>query len=311
MSCKGLLIAILCWLITFGITNDGSYALSSTLFFVVFCISKRSIHKSLNRNRYNDESFKEERLNNIETLMKTPKNIEMTDYEERIRRNLLLTSFVALIFTLLGLQIDPTSRFLGGLTFSNIKPEMIHAILLCIVCYEFVHYVWNIRNTLMHWRIRLTGINHIEVRGDSGGSMGMENEQQDYLGKDEDSNLYTWMFETRRERIAVFNLIKDNSEKLKDAIEGVNFDVASAAVNKLNEIDQKLNSLNQSVDRITNSIENVRVDASLLRFDQWFKLLISSQNRKWLIMDLILPILLGSLAITTLVNSLCNNPLTF
>jgi hypothetical protein len=71
-----------------------------------------------------------------------------------------------------------------------------------------------------------------------------------------------------------------------------------------------MNTLNQAksaVDKLKNQIETTekvltahRIPCSLGRFDGWFKLFLKSQNIRWLLIDILLPIAIGTTAILLL-----------
>lgn len=236
--------------------------------------------------------------------MREPKGIEITDYEERIRRNLLFSSLLALAFTWLDLSINKDSTFFGGLQFDNITPKAIYWILLSIISYEFIHYFWVQFNNFSHWRIRLTGMTIPEVRGDGGpGRMGGMNAPEDYSGKDENSNFYNWMFENRRDRAtAMTGLLKSSSEfqELVDSLKQAHSGDSNLS-KMLSELDNKSKTIEQSTSNLTKAVESIRVDGSMLRFDQWYKILIRSQNARWIILDMLLPVALSLTAIISLI----------
>lgn len=305
MSVNSAFATVILWLITFGFTNNGLHTNFFTIIVVSIYFTGRRINKSIRRKRYKTSDFEKERLESIETLMKEPKGVEITDYEERIRRNLLFTSFLALIFTWFNLQVSGDSKFFGGISFTNLKPEMIYFLLLLLVSYEFIHYFWHIHNNLMHWRVRLTGTSHPEIRGDGGsGVMGMGNSPHDHLGKDENSNFYTWMFENKRDRTDAMTNMIETSESLKKVIDNFGNNQTSSHKQNINQLATQANELIRVTVELTKAVECIRVDSSLLRFDQYFRLLVSSQNRRWLILDVTLPFLLGVSAFCSLIASL-------
>ena len=164
MSTNAQFFTILTWLVVFGFTNNGAAATTVSI-LILFTFRLKT---GLQRKRYKNRDFDEQQLKDIEKVMREPKNIEISPYEERIRRNLLVVSFFALALICLDLQINSDSNFLGGMTFSNLTPNKVYILLLLITGYEFVHYVWNLKTGFMYWRVRLTGITVTETRGSRG-----------------------------------------------------------------------------------------------------------------------------------------------
>jgi len=290
LSNEKILWVILIWLVIFGVTDNGLVTNACILLVMLAFF----IWKSVNRKRY-EKGCDAEKLKRIEKIMKEPKGIESSGYEERVRRNLLFISCLALTFTTFDIQINPESRFFGGLQFINLTSEVVYSILLVIVLYEFLNYAFNVKIQFLHWRVRLTGISHDEVRGNEGGMFGSDEALYDHSGKDENSNLYLWMFETKKRRDSIINNIESTSEALKKHI-----DLSGDNAN-LNALTQAINTYEKSVTDFSNHLHHIRTDASILRFDQWFKLLIVSQNLRWLFFDLIVPFALSAYAIWSLI----------
>lgn len=142
------------------------------------------------------------RKEQVEQLMQEPMPIAVTDYEERIRRNLLIASAISVCFTYFKLIPAKDSTLLGGFKFENLTPDTIYFLLLLFVLYEFVHYLWLVANKLMYWRIRLTGTNPGEVRDNQGAMSDSHNDPYDYKGKQENSNFYIWLIENKPQLLA-------------------------------------------------------------------------------------------------------------
>ncbi|QUX97471.1 hypothetical protein C0J08_19630 [Marinomonas sp. CT5] len=303
MSTNAWFAAIIIWLFAFGFTNNGFIAVLLSL----LTIGVPLIRGSIKRTRYKTEDFDDERLKVIEKNMKEPKGIAITDYEERIRRNLLVTAFFTLAFVCLDLQIsqgDSGSFF--GIKISNLTTDKIYILLIFIISYEFLHYLWNLKVSFIHWRIRLTGITHSERRGGSGATFGtIKSSPLDYSGKDENSSLYVWMFENLQTSQDLGTSLKATAETLEKTLEEIeNSDKITSNNTHLQQLKDNTQTLSSDTAKLIELVENVRIDGSLLRFDQWFRLLIVSQNIRWLFLDVILPISVGLLAITSLIVAL-------
>lgn len=298
MSTNFWFTAILAWLFTFGFTSNGTYAAIISVVILVAPILKNTVQ----RKRYNDNNFDEQRLKDIEKNMGEPKGIEISAYEERIRRNLLIVSFLALAFICLDLQINSDSKFLGGMTFSNLTPNKVYILLLTIIGYEFIHYLWNLKTSYMHWRIRLTGITVTETRGGSKGGPMYDDPQKDYTGKEQNSNLYVWMFEQALPLSQGINSsLQTLSSKLQDAIKSSEQTPNNPPPSiTLKQLEKEAQKLSEKIEELTEFSTSIRIDGSLLRFDQWFRLLVNSQNIRWFFLDVILPLLLALAAISLL-----------
>ncbi|OCH31081.1 hypothetical protein A6E13_18440 [Aliivibrio fischeri] len=228
------------------------------------------------------------RIDEIEKLMGEPAPLEVSDYEEKIRRNLLFASMIVFALTFLELIPNSESKFFG-LSFDNLTPESIYIVLLIIVSYELVHYIWLVANKISYWRVRLTGTNPGVSRGSSGMTFGNEFDSYDHIGEQKHSNFYVWMLEYKK---TINPIIENYDEKWKN-LENIVFESDSINDSHSKDLLNKLNEIYSLQERLEKHLTNIRIDASMCRFDSWYSLMIRSQSLRWLVLDLILPILSG------------------
>ncbi|XNT04642.1 hypothetical protein AB6D20_025985 [Vibrio splendidus] len=228
--------------------------------------------------------------------MKEPLGIESSDYEEKIRRNLLLASAISFCFTYLKLTPAKDTLFMG-LKFENLTSETIYLLLLVFVGYELVQYTWLVMNKFLYWRVRLTGTSTQVLRGNRGGSFATENDPSDYTGKPENSNFYTWVLENKRDTDHRSKAIEDAWVKVESYV----FQSEALAPKDRNELLSKLNEIYSHTNLLNTSINNIRVSASMSRFDNWFNMLVRSQSIRWVLLDFLLPIVFGLIAIIFLI----------
>ncbi|AEF56344.1 hypothetical protein [Marinomonas posidonica] len=303
-------LAILTWLFSFGFSNNGAIATATSVTLVILLLAYFSLKMKIQRKRYSKSDFNDQYLKEIKEVMKEPKGIELSAYEERVRRNLLVVSFFALAFISLDLQINSESKLLGGITFSNLTPNKVYILLILIIGYELVHYVWNLITSFMHWRVRLTGVSTIELRGNVDAAFSSSNiTPLDHTGKDENSNLYVWMFEQALQpKDDVNTSLQATHSTLEKVTEELQKNEQNSNTTHLETILKTLNgnvqSLNINVIKLIELAEHKRIDGSLLYFDQWFKLLKNSKNIQWIFLDFLLPISLGTIAIILLITEI-------
>ena len=232
-----------------------------------------------------EDSDRQER---IEKLMREPTPLEVTNYEEKIRRNLLIASMIVFALTYLQLVPASDSKFFG-LSFDNLTPKSIYIILLIIISYELIHYVWLILNKLAYWRVRLTGTNPGVSRGNGGMRFGSEFDPEDYSGEQENSTFYVWMLDSKRSFKEVFQ----SYDSKWNSIEIATFDNQSLDQKTAEDILKKLNEISQIQSRLEGHVTNIRIEASFNRFEKWYSMMIRSQSLRWIILDFLLPILGG------------------
>ncbi|MCA9462642.1 MAG: hypothetical protein KC643_33325 [Nitrospira sp.] len=61
-----------------------------------------------------------------------------------------------------------------------------------------------------------------------------------------------------------------------------------------------IGNLTSAVNRSSQILESERIPESLKRFDGWFELFLKSQNIRWIVLDFLLPIVLGIFALILL-----------
>ena len=291
MSGSSLIKLVLVWLFICGLSDfDGQLSTLGTLSVAILCY----VYSKWQKRRTLVE-LTDERKEQIEKIMKEPSPLEVTDYEEKIRRNLVLSSSAAIVFTSLGLQLSPRSRFLGGIQFNNITSELVYMNLLAVVIYESIHYFWLVKNSFQLWRVRLTGTKHEEHRGSSGMIAGMGNDPKDNRGKQENSNFYIWMLENQRQFLSGVENNKNQWEQIEDWVKGL--DDQSTPGTTASVISDRFNNLVNVIDNQQKTIENIRVSASMHRFDNWYHSLVRSQSWRWVILDVLIPVVLSVSAI--------------
>ncbi|GHZ08329.1 hypothetical protein [Vibrio cholerae] len=228
----------------------------------------------------------------IEKLMGDPTPLEVTDYEEKIRRNLLFASMIVFGLTYLKLIPNSDSKFFG-LSFDNLTPESIYIVLIVIVSYELVHYIWLVVNKISYWKIRLTGTTPGVTRGNAGMRFGNEFDPYDHAGNQENSNFYVWMLEQKN----TVNPLLNNYSETWAKLEKLAFETESLESSHSQELLNKLNEISSVQTRLEKHLTNIRMDASMQRFDSSFAMMIRSQSLRWIILDFILPIVSGLAAI--------------
>lgn len=233
----------------------------------------------------NDES--------IISIMKEPSPIEVTEYEERIRRNLLVFSMIVWVSLFLG--VSPTNKTeVWGLTFENLTEKSMYIILLLVIVYEFVHYSWLMLNKFAFWRVRLTGTKLNANRG-SAGVFGSSDPQEDVSGEAVNSTIYIWMFERANSYRSAINSISRAQNELDEFISKVRQEEHSSTV--YSQLTKKIEDLKVEIERLNVYLGSWRVNESMKRFDNWFDMMIKSQSRRWLILDLAIPLISGFVSI--------------
>lgn len=239
-----------------------------------------------------------ENLEAVEKALGNPVAGDLPENALRVRRNLLVFGMISVFITLGGVKLDPTSSVLG-FKFSGVSEDLITNALLAANVYFLLHFIWYAFEGILEWRLRVTGTRLAFLTGSRFGS-----EHADYPDDPRQSTLYTWWLDNAK-RIGNFKETADDlSEKIKAWEEKVSlFQNGNDSLNLANAM-STLNQAKGATDKLTKQIETtekvltaMRISCSLGRFDGWFKLFLKSQNIRWLIIDILLPVSVGVTAI--------------
>lgn len=237
----------------------------------------------------------------IQGIMKEPYSLQLSQYEEKMRRNLLAYSVAAIAACLLGAAPSKSPVLLGLIELKQFNGDIILYSLSALVLYELVNYGSSIFNSFSYWRVRLTGT-RLDVDRGSPSSMAGDDEEADYSGDERNSTIYTWMFERAPSFHAVINNIEGYGLALQKAC--ARLDETDGFIVNSSDVNGNKNALIQSIDKFIEYNNSVRINESIKRFDNWFNMMIRSQSIRWLVLDCIFPILLAFIALVAISQSL-------
>lgn len=236
-------------------------------------------------------------LDAVEKALGNPIDGDLSDNALKVRRNLLVFGMISIFITIGGVKLDPTSSVLG-FKFSGVSETLITNALLAANVYFLLHFIWYAFEGLLEWRLRVTGTRLAFLTGSRYGS-----EHADYPDDPRQSTLYNWwLFNAKR--IGSFKVTADDlSDKIKtwqdkispfqNGIDSPDFD---NAMNTLNQAKAAVDKLSKQIETAEKTFTATRIPCSLGRFDGWFKLFLKSQNIRWLLIDILLPVAIGATA---------------
>lgn len=238
----------------------------------------------------------ENSLESVQKVLGSPVLGELTDQALKIRRNLLAIGSVSIFVTLTEISLDPSSVVLG-FRFVGLSQRTINLGLLVVTAYFLVHFLWYAFDGLLEWRLRVTGTRLGFITGASFGS-----EHADYPPDPRQSTLYSWWLKHGRDVGALQLKAVEIAEKLTDLQTTVVAEGAAMpqVIGTLSEIRTSVIQLQQLVEKSDKIALSPRIEASLQRFDGWFEFFLRSQNLRFLLIEILLPILVGMTAICLL-----------
>jgi len=96
-----------------------------------------------------------EKIKAVQKVLGEPVFIYFSDEINRIRRNLLVISSIALAYKYSGTKV--TEFMLFGVKFEHLSPSFVDTCLFFLLLYTFIHFFWQSVDAVQEWRIRITG----------------------------------------------------------------------------------------------------------------------------------------------------------
>ena len=199
--------------------------------------------------------------------------------------------------------MDPNSPVFG-FHLENLNDAILGRVIAAVVVYMLTHFLWYVIDGFSGWRIRVTGTRLSFITAGTWGS-----DDLDYPNDPRQSTLYNWW---RLKRTAIGNLhsrlptIETSLEDLKARLTELQappsvVENSTNVLNGLGEVQKAFIELKHAIEIVHAQDTSPRMVASLRRFDRWYGFWLRSQNLRWIVLDVGLPLLLGVLALVLLV----------
>lgn len=227
-----------------------------------------------------------------------PYPLQLSEYEERVRRNLLLYSVVSISACMLGAVSVNEPVLFGVIKLPRFSSEVIYAGLLMLVFYELLNYGLMLWNSFSYWRVRLTG-SRLRPSRSTGGPWSTGGEEfEDVDGEEKNSTIYIWMFERANSAESILNALNERSIQLDEIC--VSLKRQQDMEGCLGRLEVQVNMMNDSLKAIDNILSSARLSESFNRYDRWFYYMVKTQSVRWLVLDCAIPLLLGLIAFSLL-----------
>lgn len=241
----------------------------------------------------------------VEKSLGEPVTAEFSDYVRRLRGNLVFISFISISLIIGGLEIDPTSSILG-LKFKGLDNSSLMLGLAILNTYMLFHFLWCSFDAFQEWGMRVTGTRLSFIT-----TARLSSEHGDYPSDPRQTSLYHW-WKDQANKIGSLSepIIEINSKlevwekKVKEALESQGNPNAVNVCMAINRVSTDITKLKSSIETVSKTIESTRIPASLERFDNRFQLFLRSQNLRWLVLELGLPIIMGLTSVFLLLSKL-------
>ncbi len=232
---------------------------------------------------------------------------EFTDYMRRVRTLLIVVSLISIALVEGGLSIDPSSSVLG-VKFKDLSDELIKKALLITNIYLIIHFLWGGYDSWRELCARFTGSRVAFVTTGR-----FSSSHCDYPSDPRQSTLYNWWKDEASKISSLIEPLETTKSKLEEWEQRVNTSILSNDPN-LRSVVESFRSVQTDIEKVQKKIETVektltdkRIPASLERFDNRFKLMLRSQNLRWLVLELTFPLIIGFFAVCFLISGFCSS----
>jgi hypothetical protein len=230
----------------------------------------------------------------VEEVLGAPINPELSEYAQKLRRNLLAFSAVYVFCWLTGVKLDPTSAFFG-IKLIGLNELQFSMGTMIINAYLLLHFGWYAWEAFFEWRVRLTGTRVAFQTGSTFGS-----EAADYPGDPRQSNLYFWWLGSHARLRRTMSAVEDFESRLKfiekellEQNEKAPTLDRSGLIRNMGQLPNGLAEIRAQFDVVAGALKTGRIEESLRRFNGWFKLMLKSQNLRMISIDIALPLSIG------------------
>ncbi len=236
----------------------------------------------------------EKRLRAVEKVLKEPVAAQFSEQAWKVRTNLFIASFIAMVMGVAKIRIAADSTFLG-LKFMGLTDSVIRFTLAAVIVYLLIHFLWTAWDSFLEWRLRITGTRSAFRTGSF-----YEPDHVDHPVDPRQSTLYNWWTQQHHAIARVGEVVEELQAKLKawendiNAIRQGKSDPYSTNLNNviggLSQIHVQYADLARAIKANTEAITDDRIPTSLKRFDDWFRLFLKSQNLRWLLIEFCAPV---------------------
>ena len=245
-----------------------------------------------------DEEKAREERSAVETILGSPVFIGPDERTDKVRGHLIFVAAISIFVVVAGLHFGSESS-LAGLQITGLTDHKVYWALLLFVIYQLFHYLWCAWDVFLEWRLRITG-----MRGSRVAPGQFDIPDGDHAQDPRQSTLYNWWLKHAKQIGSLRESVTEINNRLQRIESATN---SSLDPNRLSAIRSELSSLQtqaqlmkQAFNACTETIASARIPVSLERFDDWFRLFWKSQNRRWLVFNVLAPILLSFAAVCLL-----------
>jgi hypothetical protein len=241
----------------------------------------------------------------VTEVLGKPAGFDISEPAVRVRKSLMAAS-IALLCLVLA-KIEPSDTFtIFGVAFKGVTADKIVIGGILVLIYSLIHFISYVGELLLEYRVRVTGAKLAFQTGARAGS-----QYVDYPDDPKQTSLLNWWKTYTRRLIVVEELadkVNTDLEEIKRRIENMGERSSSPEIAGTSHL---MGQVNANLINLTNDLKtnreillSPRIEVSLQRYEAWHKNLISWQGLRVVILEVVLPILLGMISLVFALNYL-------
>lgn len=199
----------------------------------------------------------------------------------KIRRNLMVTSAIAIIYALGSDGIDPSNSRIFGVQFNNVSATTIEIALAVLIIYLLAHFIWNAIDDLKAWRLRLTARVWL---GKSNAYIVESHLEEEKAESEKQATLSSWVLGQKEKVDGIINNIRKEEQKILEKTDL-----------RKNEFEHYIGGIQKELTVIKEKDEYIK--AALERYAKGYKSMQTSQLARWICMEFLIPGIMGVCAL--------------
>lgn len=237
----------------------------------------------------------EEKSKAVSKILGEAIGFDISDPALKVKNLLLGLSIVLLALVIGGISVGKTVSFLG-ISLEGITGNKMVFGLVVAVSWVIIHHSWYSVEAIKEWRVRLTGQ---RVSYQTGvGKFGSPYAEAPINPRH--ASLYNWWKEQKdsvsstADAVAKFEYeLVGIQEKVDVFLKTSSSKEAHSNIHEVMNLLRSIGMLNESLTKNLEFMSSLRIESSLYRFDTWFWRLITVQNIRVLVVEILLPLILG------------------
>lgn len=247
-----------------------------------------------------EEQEDEHEKTKIKEAMSEPVMANLPEELRRTKRNFLALASLMIFYQYSGATIKKLGAF--GLEISVENPQWIILwIFLIVGAYLCFQFIWLSINYFMEIRVRITGAKQPKVTSFGGAVFG----QPTFFPVDSrQASLHSWWANLLQKVPGRFE-VDHSINELQKLLDHIECNQSQITPTQQKELLTSINNLRGTLEPIRKILECQRIQISLTYYDEWVTRFSLSQWMRYCVLDLVVPLLVGGIALYLTISAIC------